>query len=67
MERLTGCWETYFEFYGWSNVACVLRDHWMYPEMEKLSSRYAKFQEEYYIPLTGVVAAAADAAGAEAA
>ena len=48
VDRLTGCFEEEHEFHWWSNVACVRRDHFMYPELEKLSSRYALYLSDYY-------------------
>ena len=41
LTRITGCWDDKYEFHVWSNVVCVRRTHFMYPELEKMSSRYA--------------------------
>ena len=49
VDRLTGCFEDEYEFHWWSNVVCARRDHFMYPELEKLSSRYALYRNEYYL------------------
>lgn len=48
LARLTGCWSPEYEFYSWSNVVCIRRDHEMYPHAERLSMRYAKHRSLYY-------------------
>lgn len=51
LTRITGCWHDSLEFYQWSNVVCVRRSHALYPEMEKLSTRYELFKDAYYAPI----------------
>lgn len=46
--RLTGCWSERYEFKWWSNVVCVPREHPIYPEMERMSFRFALQKEHYY-------------------
>lgn len=46
--RLTGCWDPSYEAHAWSNVACVRRDHPMYPHMERMSTRYNKYKDLYF-------------------
>lgn len=37
-----------FEMYGWSNVVCVHRTHFMYGVLERMSTRYQLHRAEYY-------------------
>lgn len=48
MSRLTSCWDDAYEMYNWSNVVCVHRKHFMYAELEAMSTRFAKHRAEYY-------------------
>jgi FkbM family methyltransferase len=48
LSRLTGCWHEAYEAYAWSNVVCVPRKHAIYPEMEKMTTRYMEMKDSYY-------------------
>lgn len=48
LARLTGCFTPVYEMHDWSNVVCVRRDHLLYPHMERMSTRYARYAGTYY-------------------
>ena len=48
-------------------MVCVPRTHFMYPEMEKMTTRYQMHQTEYYASLEAASGSGSDAKAATAA
>ncbi|KAL6772152.1 hypothetical protein ACKKBG_A29120 [Auxenochlorella protothecoides x Auxenochlorella symbiontica] len=48
LSRMTSCWDPAYEYYNWSNVVCVKRTHFMYAELEAMSSRFERHRAEYF-------------------
>lgn len=47
-----------------SNVVCVPRSHFMYPEMERMTTRFQEYPAEYFVEQSAAAKAKAAAAAA---